>query len=416
MTNTAGEKAAFFADARNDTPGPLEGLRVIEVGTTWAGPRCCQVFGDYGAEVIKVEIKRAPDVSRRLPPMMPDSDPPDGYLNATVNRNKRSLTLDLQSPEGSKIFLELAKTADIVVQNLKKGTLSGWGCGYDDVRGVKPDIVYVSISAFGQYGPYSDRPGYDPLAQALSGFMHMNGTEGEDVPAKAPIFLADELAGLHAVMAGMAALRHRDQSGEGQHVDISLIDAMIDSSTGIHTMAAHGLPTPRLGNTFSFAVPSGAYRCKDGWVYAGILLDSHWAILAKLMGRPELADDPEYASLAGRMPKRDEIDKLFSDWCAERSRDELVAIFEEAGLPGGAVLRPEEAVNDPHVKARETIKSVQTPEGVEQLIPGPSAKFSRTPVDVRKTARPLGADTTDVLNELGIGEEDQRNLEEKGVV
>lgn len=416
MPEGLSEHAQFYKDARTDGVGPLHGVHVLEVGTTWAGPRCCQVLADYGAEVIKVETRRAPDVTRRLPPMMSGTDPPDGYLNATVNRNKKSVTLDLAKPEGRDVFLRLCERADIVVQNLKKGTLSGWGCGYEDVRAVKPDIVYVAITAFGQYGPYSDRPGYDPLAQALSGFMHMNAPKEGDPPNKAPIFLADELGGLHAVMGALAALHHRDRTGEGQLVDISLVDAIVDSSTGLHTMAANGFPTPRLGNTFSFAAPSNAYECLDGWVYAGVLIDSHWRALAPILGRPELADDPGYNSVAGRMAHRDELETMFAAWCRERSRDEVIGTFAEHGLPAGPVMTPQEAVANEHIAAREDLQQTTTDDGATYTIPASSAKFSRTPIRIRTAARALGADTDQVLEALGYGSEERARLRESGAL
>ncbi len=176
------------------------------------------------------------------------------------------------------------------------------GCGYQHVRSVNADIVYVSISGYGQYGPYRDRAGYDPQAQALSGMMWLNAM-GDEPPMKSPIYISDELAGLHAAIATLAALRHRDVHGEGQHVDVSLVDATVASCTGQPTLAAQGLATPRLGNTYPFAAPANVYRCRDGWLYGGALLDTQWAKLAAMLGRPELATHPDYATLSARIAR-----------------------------------------------------------------------------------------------------------------
>jgi len=216
------DKSAFFKNARSDLTGPLAGLRVIEATTTWAGPMAGCVLADYGADVIKVEHPDG-EVIRRLPPFIPGSQltVPD----QTVNRNKRNLAIDLRTEEGREVFLELCRTADIVIENFRPGTLSKWGVGYADVAAVKPDIVYVSVSGFGQFGELSDRVGYDPLAQSYSGWASLNG-EPQGTATKAPTFLGDDLGGLHAALGAMAALRHRDRTGEGQHVDIALVDSL----------------------------------------------------------------------------------------------------------------------------------------------------------------------------------------------
>ena len=202
------QKSEFYRDARRDLAGPLAGVRVLEATTTWAGPMCGCLLADFGADVIKVEHPDG-EIARRSPPLLPGTDPPVSFMHATVNRNKRSLSLDLRRPEGLEIFLALAQRSDILIENFRPGTLARWGAGYEAVRRLRPDIVYVSISGFGQWGPLAERVGYDPLAQAASGFLSLNGSpDGE--PVKAPTFLADDLAGLHAAFAALAALRHRD--------------------------------------------------------------------------------------------------------------------------------------------------------------------------------------------------------------
>ncbi len=410
------EKDAFYKEARDDVRGPLEGIRVLEVTTTIAGPRCGAVFADYGADVIRVELARSPDVTRMIPPKLPDTDPPEGYQHAALHRDKRSISLDLRQPGASEVFLKLAETVDVIVENFKKGSLPSCGCGYEDVRKVKPDIVYVSITGFGQYGPYSERAGYDPGIQAMAGLLWMNAPDESTVPIRVPVFISDELTGLHAAIGALAALHHRDKTGEGQHLDVSLLDATIDSCTGLHVMAAHGLPTPRYGNSVPYAVPANVYTCKDGYVYAGVLLDAHWKILAQVMGKPEAGDNPKYSNLLARLGHREEVDAMLAEWCATRTREEIIEELSESKLPIAPVLTPQEACVDPHVQARGAIESVFQPSGGEIKATAAPVKFSRTPVRHREAPPILGAHTDEVLEAAGISEAARAELREKGII
>ena len=351
-----------------------------------------------------------------IPPMLPDTDPPEGYQHATLHRDKRSITLDLRQPGARDVFLRVARTADVIVENFKKGALSGWGCGYEDVRQVKPDIIYVSITGFGQFGPYSDRAGYDPGIQAMSGLLWMNAPDDSATPARVPVYISDELTGLHAAIGALAALHYREQTGEGQHLDVSLLDATMDSCTGLHVMAAHGLATPRYGNIVPYAAPTNVYACKDGYVYTGVLLDSHWKILAKVMGKPDAADDPRYSQLLSRLGHREDVDTMLAEWCAEHTRDEIIAALIDSKLPVAPVLTPQEACVDPHVQARGTIESVYQPSGGEIKATAAPVKFSRTPVYHREAPPALGAHTGEVLESVGIDEAQRAMLREKGIL
>lgn len=410
------ERDAFYAEAKESCTGPLDGFRVLEVATTIAGPRCGLVFADYGADVIHVELPKQPDVMRFLPPFIPDTNPPESCQYTTINRNKRAITLDVRQPEGHAIFMKLAAQSDVVVENFKKGTMTSWKCGFEDVRIVKPDIVYVSVTGYGQYGPLSHLPGYDPSAQSHAGFVYMNRMTPDDIPMRAPVYLADEFAGLHAAMAAMAALLHRGRTGEGQHIDVSLLDALIDSSTGLHTQAAAGLATPHWGNRIPHAAPAGLFACKDGFVFAGILLDAHWPIITGVIGRPELAGDPRYKELRSRLKHREEVDSILAEWCAQRTRQEVIDTFAAAEITASPALSPQEAVADPHIRAREALQPVQHACGKEFPVTGPAPKFSRTPARVRHCAPPLGAHTDEVLEALGIGETERASLRAKGVI
>jgi crotonobetainyl-CoA:carnitine CoA-transferase CaiB-like acyl-CoA transferase len=394
--------------------GPLAGVRVVETTTTWAGPMCGCLLADYGADVIKVEHPEG-EIARRSPPFLPGCDPPVSFMHATVNRNKRSLALDLRVERGRELFLRLAARSDVVVENFRPGTLDAWGCGYAAVRAVRPDIVYASISGFGQWGPQAHELGYDPLAQAASGFLSLNGApDGE--PVKAPTFLADDLAGLHTAFAVLAALRHRDRTGEGQRIDVSLLDAMLFQSTGYLTLGALGIDLPRLGNQFRIAAPANTYRCRDGLILAGVLLDAHWKRLARLIGHPETADDPRYAVALERIRRREEVDGWVAAWSAMQSVDSALAQLVAAGIPAAPVRTYAEAARTPHVAAREMLQPVSQPGGGSVPVVGPAAKLSRTPLGVRSAAPALGQHADEILAELGLDAAERNALREAGVV
>jgi len=405
------EKADFFAEARDDLTGPLAGVRVLEIATTWAGPMGGVVLADLGADVIKVEIPTG-DVARALIPL-PDTEV--SLMHATVNRNKRSLAIDLTSDEGRQILLDLAAQSDILLENFKSGVLARHGLGYDDVRAVKNDIVYVSITGWGQFGPEHKAAGYDPIAQATSGFMSVNGSASTP-PTKAGTFLADDLGGLHGAIGAMAALRHRDQTGEGQYVDVSMLDAMIFQTNGLPTLGTLGIQPQRWGNGFGFVVPCDIYDCSDGLLYAGVLLDSHWRLLADLIGQPELAEHESFATRDARAANRDVCDMLLGGWLAERTRDEAVQALRRLGLPVAKVQTFDEVVNDPHVIARDMLQPTTQYDGHTVDIVAPPLKFSRTPTQIRTAAPALGEHTQEILDDLGIDQETIDKLRQAGVL
>ncbi|MFQ5513180.1 MAG: CaiB/BaiF CoA transferase family protein [Myxococcota bacterium] len=408
------DKTEFFRDARSDLAGPLTGLRVLEATTTWAGPLCGCVLADLGAEVIKVEIPCG-EVARHVPPLLPGRDAPLSFMHVTVNRNKRSLTLDLREAPAQRIFRELVRRVDLVVENFRPGRMSSWGLGYAELRALRPDLVYVSISGFGQWGPGHDRVAYDPVAQAESGWVSLNG-EPDGEPAKSPTFLADDLAGMHAAVAALAAIRHRDRTGEGQHVDVSLLDALLFQSNGFLTLAAMDVPLQRMGGQFLIAAPAGVYRCRDGHVLAGVLLDAHWRRLVRLIGRPELADDPGWAEASARVGRRDEANALLADWLAPLTASDAAERLTGEGLPAAVVRSYAEAAADPHVRARDMLQPIEQENGHVVPITGPAAKLSRTPTCVRTAAPALGAHTDEILEELGLSGEQIAELRADGIV
>ncbi len=401
-------KEEFYANARTDLAGPIQGITVLDATTTWAGPMAACVLADLGADVLKIEHP-AGDVGRRLLPMLPDRTL--GVASETVNRNKRCISLDMKTPEGKKLFLKLAETADVVIENFKPGTMAGWGVGYSDVAKVNPSLVYVSISGFGQFGPLSPLPGYDPVAQNFSGWSSLNG-EPDLGPTKAPTYLGDDLSGLHGAIGALAALRHRDSTGEGQHVDVALVDSVIFQSNGNLTSGALDIPLNRWGNQFSFATPVNIFKTKDGHVFSGVLLDTHWVEMCSMIKREDLAD----LTLMQRMEKRDLLNAALGDWCATQTTKQFTDDCAKRGLPATAVNTFADAARTEQVHARDMLQQVELSDGSTAPITGPAVKFSRTPTKIRNRAPVIGENNEDVLASLGYSSEQIAELKEHGVI
>jgi formyl-CoA transferase len=400
-------KADFFAQARADLSGPLQGVTVLEATTTWAGPMCGCLLADLGADVIKVEPPQG-DVSRFLPPFLPGTNPPLSFMHASVNRNKRSMVLDLRRSEGRDIFKRVAAEVDVIVENFRPGKLDRRGLGYESIKEVNPDIIYVSISGFGQFGAYAHRAGYDVLAQAHSGFLSLSG-EPQGEPVKPPTFLSDDLGGLHAALAAVAAIRHRDRTGEGQYLDIALLDSILFQSNGNLALAAMDVELPRTGNEFVFNSPSNLFRCRDGYVMLVILVDHHWQLLAPVIGRPELADHPDYATNAARIERRAELNQMLAQWFAGRTVEEAADLLEDQGLAFAPVRTYAQSARDPHVIERDMLQTTQA-DGTALLHVGPPAKMSRTPLKIRTPAPSLGQHTEEILDKMGIGADTRGQL------
>ena len=402
------DRATFYANATADCAGPLQGIKVVEVTTTWAGPMCGCVLADFGADVIKVETPTG-EVNRRLLPMVPGTNL--GIPNETVNRNKRNLTLDLHAQDCRALLKRLVQGADIFIENFRPGALAAWGLGYDDLKQVKPDLIYVSISGFGQFGTLHERAGYDPIAQNYSGWASLNG-EPDGGPMKGPTYLGDDLAGLHGALGALAALQHRARTGEGQHIDVALIDCLLFQSNGLPTAGALELALPRMGNQFAVASPVNNYACTDGNVFAGVLLDSHWQRLAVELGRPDLVD----VTMLERIAQRELLDGLLRDYCAARTVAQVVTRLVELGLAVTKVNTYAEMAREPHVASRDMLQAVTLANGQTVPLTGPPVKFSRTPTRIRQRAAKLGEHTEAILAELGCKPETIADLKQKGVI
>jgi formyl-CoA transferase len=402
------EKTAFYQDACSNSLGPLEGITVIEATTMWAGPMAGCIFADLGATVIKVEHPEG-EISRSLPPILPDS-----LLtipHETVNRNKQNISLNLKDHRGKEIFLKLCEGCDIVIENFKPGTLGSWGLGYHDVRIRKPDIVYLSISMYGQFGLYKDKPGYDPLAQNFTGWSSLNGDPLSGA-TKAPTFLADDLGGLHGVIGALAALAHRNRTGEGQHVDVALVDSLLFQSNGYLTSGKLGIPLPKMGNQSSVAAPVNNYKCSDGDVFLAIVLDRHWKSLCVLLERTDLAQ----LNGSERKKEYELVDKVFVEWCLAKTTEDVVSQLDEIGLAIVRVNTYQEAANHIQVHSRDMLQEVELSDGTNVPLTGPAAKFSRTPTKIRNGAPSIGADNFRVLKSFGLSVKEMKKLKEDGVI
>jgi len=405
------DKAHFYREALTATTGPLETTRVIDCTTAWAGPMAGCLLADLGADVIHIDLPGG---------MPPQSAPLIGgtslnFVNQTVNRNKRSLSLDLRGAAGQAVFLDLVAGADVVIENFRPGTLDGWGIGYEACRARKADIVYVSISGWGQFGPWTERAGYDPAALAAGGWMSLNGSP-DGPPVKAPTFLADDLAGLHGALSALAALRHRDRTGEGQHVDVCLLDSLLFHCDGLLSLGATDVPLQRWGAQVNVTHPCDVYDCRDGSLYLAVALDSHWRTLCEVIGRPDLAREPGFGRNGDRLANREAVNAVIAEWCAERSVYEALGRLLDAGLVAAKLNTFAEAAREPHVLERDMLQPVQLSDGSVAPLTGPAAKFSRTPTRVRRAAPPPGADTDEILSELGYDGDRLRALRDDRVV
>ncbi len=370
--------------------GPLAGIRVLDVTRVWSGPMASAILADLGADVIRIELPGRAD--GEVPPMLPGTD--ESWFRQTVNRNKRSVLADLRTDEGRDFFRALVGTADLVVENFRPGTLDGWGVGYAGCRAVRDDIVMVSISGFGA----DDRTGagaYDPIVQAYSGWMALHA-DADGRPRRTPTFVADDLVALYAAIGALAALQHRSRTGEGQHVEVSMLDSLLAATSGLLTRERHGIAATRLGNDTDFVVPSNCYPCSDGALYLVAALNRQWRRLAELIGRPELGVDPDYAGARARIEHRDAVDALIGAWTSTRTTDEAVAALTAAGLPAAPVRTLAEVASDPALVERGTLQPVPLGDG-ELWLTGPPTRFSATPVHLR-TAAPRPGEHTDALH------------------
>ncbi|MCS5602122.1 MAG: CoA transferase [Paracoccus sp.] len=383
----------------SDKPLPLEGIRVLDVSQVMAGPFCCMLLGDLGADVIKVEPPSG-DQTRSAMGFRLKGDDSLGFLN--MNRNKRSIALDLKSDEDRRIFLELAKTADVIVENYRPGVVKRLGIDYDTVAAINPGIIYASISGFGQTGPWSQRPGFDLMAQAASGIMSITG-HPDGPPAKSGGPLADIGCSLFTVYAILAAHIGKQKTGEGQFIDASLYEAGLSFAVwDICDYWGTGIVPGRIGTANRMAAPYQAVRAKDGHFVLGANNDRLYRRLCKTMGREDLTDHPDYATNALRMKNRDALIADLETTLVTRTRQEWVQALLDAGIPAGPILDYAEALGNEHADARDMVMPINHPIEGEVRNIGFPVKLRGTPQRVRRHPPLLDEHRAELLRELGI--------------
>ncbi|WP_142849771.1 CaiB/BaiF CoA-transferase family protein [Telmatospirillum sp. J64-1] len=402
--------------------GALEGIRILDLTRVLAGPTCTQVLGDLGADVIKVERPGAGDDTRKWgPPFLKDREGKDTKESAyylSANRNKRSVAIDITTPEGQDLILRLLEGCDVLVENYKLGNLARYGLGFEQLHARFPRLVYCSITGFGQTGPYAPRAGYDFLAQGMGGMMSLTGDpEGE--PVKAGIGNADLLTGMYACVSILAALRHRDRTGQGQHIDCALLDSQVAWMTyEAENYLISGEEPKRRGNAHPNIVPYEVFPAADGFLILAVGNDSQYQKFCAFAGRPDLAEDERYATNTARVKNRATLIPELRSVIARHPRRHWLDGLEKLGVPAGPVNTLPEAFENPQVKARGM--RIEMPHALTDkpvpLVASP-IKMSATPPGYRHAPPYLGQHTEEILSDLlGLSAEEIARLREKGVV
>ncbi|MET8949457.1 CaiB/BaiF CoA transferase family protein [Streptomyces sp. NPDC004393] len=392
---------------------PLTGLRVLDLATLFAGPLAATLLGDFGAEVIKVEHPVRPDPSRGHGPAKDGV----GLWWKLLGRNKRTMTLDLSRPGGRATLLRLAATADVVIENFRPGTLEKWGLGWDELSAANPRLVLARVTAFGQFGPYAHRPGFGTLAEAMSGFAAITG-EPEAPPTLPPFGLADSIAALTTAYAVLTALAGRDRTGVGQVVDLAIIEPIL-TVLGPQPIWYDqlGHVQGRTGNRSQNNAPRNTYRTADGgWVAVSTSAQSVAERVMRLVGRPEVIEEPWFASGEERARHADVLDEAVGGWIARHTRAEVLKEFEQAEAAVAPVQDVRDVMTDPQYTALDTITTVPDPELGRLRMQNVLFRLSATPGAIRWAGRPHGADTRVILGELGLTDGDIAALEAEGAL
>jgi formyl-CoA transferase len=394
--------------------GPLSDLRVVDLTRVLAGPYLAMMLGDMGADVVKVEQPGLGDETRGWRP--PDVDGESTYYLA-INRNKRSITLNLKHPAAQEVLLRMVHDADVLLENFKTGTMERLGLGYEDrLRELNPRLVYCSITGYGREGPYAERPGYDYMAQAMGGIMSVTGEPGGE-PMKYGVAIADLTTSMTGCAAVLAAIHERGRGGRGQRVDVSLLETVVGWLIHLATdYFATGEPPRRVGNAHPSIVPYQVFRAKDKYFAFGALNDRQFRDFSGVMGHPEWAEDPRFRTNADRVRHRPIMVALIEEILAGRTADEWVEAMLSVGVPAGPVNTVDDVFRDPQVLARDMLLEVPHPRLGTVRMAGIPYKLGDTPATVRRHPPMLGEHTDEILSELGYTPEQRADLRRDGAI
>ena len=405
--------------------GALSHIRVLDLSRVLAGPWCAQNLADLGADVIKVERPGLGDDTRHWgPPFVKDPQGNDTAETAyfiCINRNKRSITVDISKPEGQEIIRQLAKESDVVIENYKVGDLAKYGLDYESLKKVKSDLIYCSITGFGQNGPYAQRPGYDFIIQGMGGFMSVTG-EAEDFegasPQKSGVAIADIFTGMYASTAILAAIVHRDRSGEGQYIDMSLLDTQIAVMANVSSAYLTSGEIPkRWGNASAIIVPYQTFPTSDGWMIVGAGNDGQYRHFVTVGGEAHLADNPLYFTNPLRVQHRKELIPLLEQMTRKKTKGAWIALLEKANVPCGPINNFKEVFENEQVIARNVQIEVPHPTAGNMKLVASPMKLSKTPTEVRMAPPTLGQHTNEVLHDrLNFNSETIEELRRKGII
>ncbi|HUR89881.1 MAG TPA: CaiB/BaiF CoA-transferase family protein [Ramlibacter sp.] len=393
-------------------PGPLAGLKVLELGQLIAGPFAAKTLGDFGADVIKVEPPAGGDPLRHWR-LIKDGT---SVWWQVQSRNKRSIALDLKNPEAQDIVRKLACECDVLVENFRPGALEGWGLDPAKLIELNPRLVVLRISGYGQTGPYRDRPGFGVVAEAMGGLRHLTGEPGQ-VPVRVGVSIGDTLASLHGVVGILLALNERHRSGRGQLIDVALYEAVFNCMESLlPEYSAFGAVRGPAGSALPGIAPTNAYRCSDGYAIVAGNGDSIFKRLMGVVERPDLAQDSQLANNTGRVQRVAEIDAAIGAWTAQRSVAEVLEALDAASVPAGRIYTVADIAADPHYRERGMLQEVPMEDGEPLMVPGIVPKLSLTPGAQVRNAPKLGEHTEEILREIGLTDSQIGQLRAKGVI